>query len=109
LNRYSDKKWEQIPASLLKEDSKYLYFTADVPGYTFFAITGKANTSPEKTVTETEADKPANEPVNSDDLPGDAGLEPAPESDKKEKTAMPGFEIVCGIVSLSAAFMYRRK
>lgn len=109
LNRYSDKKWEQIPASLLKEDSKYLYFTADVPGYTFFAITGKENASTEKTVIETEADKPANEPINSDDLPGDAGLEPAPESDKKENTAMPGFEIVCGIVSLSAAFMYRRK
>jgi PGF-pre-PGF domain-containing protein len=45
LNRYSNKTWSQLPASLLKEDSKYLYFTADVPGYTFFAITGKSNAS----------------------------------------------------------------
>jgi len=42
LNRYSDETWEQMPASLLNEDSKYLYFTADVSGYSFFAITGKA-------------------------------------------------------------------
>jgi len=26
----------------LKEDNKYLYFTAETPGFSFFAITGKA-------------------------------------------------------------------
>ena len=41
LNRYSKKTWEQQPVNLLKEDSKYLYFTADVPGYSLFAVTGK--------------------------------------------------------------------
>jgi PGF-pre-PGF domain-containing protein len=42
LNRYSDKKWEQLPVNLSEEDDKYLYFTAEVPGYSSFAITGKA-------------------------------------------------------------------
>ncbi|WP_281085441.1 PGF-pre-PGF domain-containing protein, partial [Methanosarcina acetivorans] len=31
LNRYSNKTWEQLPASLSGEDNKYLYFTAETP------------------------------------------------------------------------------
>jgi len=42
LNRYDDKKWFQLPVKQLKEDNKYLYFTAETPGFSFFAITGKA-------------------------------------------------------------------
>ncbi|MDQ1250938.1 MAG: hypothetical protein QG646_7 [Euryarchaeota archaeon] len=41
LNRYSDKAWNQLPTSLLSEDDKYLYFTAQTPGFSPFAITGK--------------------------------------------------------------------
>ena len=41
LNRYSDKNWSQLPVTLLREDDKYLYFTAETPGFSFFAITGK--------------------------------------------------------------------
>ena len=41
LNRYSDKNWSQLPVTLLREDDKYLYFTAQTPGFSFFAITGK--------------------------------------------------------------------
>ena len=42
LSRYSDKKWSQLPVKLLCEDNKYLYFTAETPEFSFFAITGKA-------------------------------------------------------------------
>jgi len=56
LNRYRNKTWEQLPVSLLKEDSEYLYFTADVPGYSFFAIIGKACAPPGETLTETQSD-----------------------------------------------------
>jgi PGF-pre-PGF domain-containing protein len=42
LNRYSDKKWTQLPANLTGEDNRYLYFTAETPGFASFAITGKA-------------------------------------------------------------------
>ena len=41
LNRYSDKKWNELPTTLLREDDKYLYFTAETPGFSPFAITGK--------------------------------------------------------------------
>ncbi len=42
LNRYNNKTWNELPTSYLKEDSKYLYFTAKTPGFSPFAITGKA-------------------------------------------------------------------
>ncbi len=40
LNRYSDKKWNELPTTLSGEDSKYLYFKAESPGFSPFAITG---------------------------------------------------------------------
>jgi PGF-pre-PGF domain-containing protein len=42
LNRYEDKTWVQLPASLIGEDDSYLYFTAETPGFASFAITGNA-------------------------------------------------------------------
>ena len=48
LNRYSDKKWGQLPPSLSEEDEKYLYFTAEVPGFSSFAITGTSKGASEK-------------------------------------------------------------
>ncbi|AKB31815.1 Cell surface protein [Methanosarcina siciliae HI350] len=47
LNRYSDKKWEQLPAKISGEDDTYLYFTSDVPGFSSFAITGTSTTASE--------------------------------------------------------------
>ncbi|RPJ78462.1 MAG: PGF-pre-PGF domain-containing protein, partial [Alphaproteobacteria bacterium] len=44
LNSYNDKKWEQLPVSLLTEDDKFLYFTAKTPSFSFFSITGKVET-----------------------------------------------------------------
>lgn len=41
LNRYNNKKWNELPTSYIKEDDKYLYFTAETPGFSPFAITGK--------------------------------------------------------------------
>ncbi|WP_440947518.1 PGF-pre-PGF domain-containing protein [Methanosarcina sp. T3] len=40
LNRYSDKKWEQLQVNLSGEDDTYLYFTSGLPGFSSFAITG---------------------------------------------------------------------
>jgi len=104
LNRYSDKKWEKLPASLSGEDSKYLYFTADVPGYSFFAITGKTNTTPEKTETELQPD----DSDNSEDMEN-ISSEANQKSGEKENTGMPGFEIVYGVAGLLAVFLYIRR
>ncbi|MDI9394945.1 MAG: NosD domain-containing protein [Euryarchaeota archaeon] len=107
LNRYSDKKWEQLPANLLKEDSKYLYFTADVPGYTFFAVTGKETTIPEESAIDIEPDE--NKPDSSKDNEEDIESGASTESNEGDKKRLPGFEIVYGIAALSAALLYKRK
>lgn len=51
LNRY-DEKWEQIPVNVSGEDNKYMYFTANVPKYESFVITGTSK----ETVTEVETE-----------------------------------------------------
>jgi hypothetical protein len=45
LNRYNDTKWNALPTKLSGEDNNYLYFTAQTPVYTTFAITGKSLTN----------------------------------------------------------------
>ena len=105
LNRYNDKKWEQIPASLLREDEEYLYFTVETPGFSSFAITGKANTSPEETVTEIQS---GDESDNSEENTEDTGSEANQES-KQGGNSIPGFYMVYGIAGLLAVFLYKRR
>ena len=57
LNRYEDKAWEQLPVNLSEEDDTYLYFTADVPEFSSFAITGKAKSLSEEDTTGTEPEQ----------------------------------------------------
>jgi PGF-pre-PGF domain-containing protein len=53
LNRYSDKKWEKLDVTPSGEDNKFLYFIANVPGFSSFAITG--NTKDSGTILEEES------------------------------------------------------
>ena len=74
LNRYEDENehdgkdgtWTQLPASLTGEDDKYLYFTAEVPGYSFFAITGTATQQIEKESTQLPAEERSVGEIQSD-------------------------------------------
>lgn len=45
LDWYDDEKkeWTELPVSLTGEDDQFLHFTANVPGYSSFAITGTKN------------------------------------------------------------------
>jgi len=105
LNRYSSKTWEQLPTSLLSEDEKYLYFTVETPGFSSFAITGKANTSPKETVTEIQSgDESDNSEENTEDTGSEAGQEP-----EQEEKRTPGFEMIYGVAGLLAVFLYKRK
>jgi len=45
LNRYSDKKWAKLEVTPSGEDNKFLYFIADVPGFSSFAITGNTKSA----------------------------------------------------------------
>ena len=46
LNRYSDNNWSVLPTLKIKEDNASLYFGAETPGFSLFAISGKEKTAP---------------------------------------------------------------
>lgn len=108
LNRYSNKKWNELPRTLLREDNKYLYFKAESPGLSPFAITGE--TSAKEVVPETPLETKDNEKNNS----CTALVEQQPESEEKastfEKKSMstPGFEIIYSAICLSGFFLCKR-
>jgi PGF-pre-PGF domain-containing protein len=111
LNRYNDTKWNSLPTSLLGEDDRYMYFTAKTPGFSTFTITGKTTASETKkqpvSVNETQT-----KPNNGNTA---ANVEQKPEQKQstntsgKGNTGIPGFDMICGIVSLLAVFQHKRK
>ena len=107
LNRYEDKAWVQLPVTLSEEDDTYLYFTAEVPGFSSFAITGKAKSLSEEDTTETELGQETRSVVGEDVK--NMGEEVEQNSSKEEDTTAPGFEIIYGIACILAVFLYKRK
>ena len=115
LNRYDNGKWGQLPVNLTGKDNGFLYFTAKTPGFSSFAITGKAKTG-ETAVTNSQ---PASQPVSQ------SGFETGNLSKEGNVTALgsgvgqalenrastksPGFETVYGVISLIALFFYKKK
>ncbi|HOW13771.1 PGF-pre-PGF domain-containing protein [Methanosarcina sp.] len=103
LNRYSDKKWNELPTTLLGGDDRYLYFISETPGFSPFAITAK------KIVIEK---MPDNEEQN-----GNIESVVEKESEQKENTSIsqkeslktPGFEIIYCIIGLFGVFRYKRR
>jgi len=41
LNRYHDNKWNKLPTKKMSEDDDFIYYEAETPGFTTFAITGE--------------------------------------------------------------------
>ncbi|MDQ1275771.1 MAG: PGF-pre-PGF protein, partial [Euryarchaeota archaeon] len=104
LNRYSDKTWEQLPVNLLKEDSKYLYFTANVPGYSFFSITGKEIA--EKNLYEIQ---PASQTQDHEEKTGIISADQGQKHEQEKTASLPGFVMISGLASLFVLYLYKRK
>lgn len=108
LNRYNAGKWGQLPVSLSEEDDRFLYFTAQTPEFSFFAITGKS-----------EAEET---PVAGSDLNLHPGSEATDLNGKntgainssnieyafEKKVSAPGFETIYGVISLLALFLFKK-
>ncbi|WP_410509446.1 NosD domain-containing protein [Methanosarcina hadiensis] len=107
LNRYSSKTWERLPVNLSGEDSRHLYFTAEVPGFSFFAITGKTNALPEESMAEMESGDKISA-IKENDMENTKS-EVEKESGQVESMKSPGLEAVSGMACLIAVFLYIRK
>jgi PGF-pre-PGF domain-containing protein len=106
LNRYNDTKWNPLPTNLSGEDDKYLYFTAQTPGFSPFAITGKAATS--GTVNDTQS-QTITQSIEQNNTSNATNVEQTPEQTQSPSKKTPGFEMFIGIISLFAVFLYKRK
>jgi chitinase len=101
LNRYDEKKWSQLSVKLLNEDSKYLYFTAETPEFSFFAITGTSKPPKE---TGTGIQLASNETINENDTENKE-----PQNQQNEILKTQGFEVYYGVIGLLAVFLYKIK
>jgi PGF-pre-PGF domain-containing protein len=112
LNRYSNKTWEQLPASLPVEDDKYLYLTYNVSGYSFFAITGQATAKENITEILPEPDTQDFE-QNNESTGSEIKTEPEHTENtdihEKENISMPGLEIIYCVIGLLGVFLYKRR
>lgn len=105
LNRYNEKKWNKLPATLLREDDKYLYFTSKTPGFSPFAITGKP--TEKKNVIEI---LPKHDTENSENNIQNMAADVEHNPEQKEETArMPGFEMIYCIIGLLGVILWRRR
>jgi PGF-pre-PGF domain-containing protein len=115
LNRYSDKKWEQLPANISGENEEYIYFTAETPEFSSFAITGKSKKSSEETEaqlqtgSETGTLNQDNTGVSKLEAELKAGQEAEQESENQDSRSLPGFEVYYTVIGLLAVFLYKRK
>ena len=109
LSRYSDKKWSQLPVKLLCEDNKYLYFTAETPEFSFFAITGKAVENEKVTETKPATDTSKLEQNGTIVSKTEQEQKSEQETGKGKATSIPGFGMVCGIVCLITVFLHKRR
>ena len=126
LNRYNDKKWNSLPTSLLSEDIKYLYFTAQTPGFSPFAITGNTIASgtgiypTNVTNTQPGADTKIQPGVKTENIVQNSsvsktvqGSEQKSEqnseqkSDKGKSSNLPVFGMICLIAILLVAFLLK--
>jgi len=112
LNRYNDTKWNPLSINLSGEDDEYLYFTAETPGFSPFAITGKIAAN--KTVNETQS-QPGTKGLKQSNVSNATNVEQTPEQTQnpntsgEKSTKTPGFEAVFGIVCLLAVFLHKKK
>ncbi|MDD3247319.1 MAG: NosD domain-containing protein [Methanosarcina sp.] len=104
LDRYSSKTWEQLPVSLVSEDEKYLYFTADLPGFSSFAITGEVDALPEEGITEIAEQETGS---IEDEGMESTGFKVGEGTEQEEKVRAPGFEMIYGVFCLLAIFLYQ--
>jgi PGF-pre-PGF domain-containing protein len=102
LNRYNNKTWEQIPASFLREDDKYLYFKSSVSGYSFFAITGKIMSNEEDENNTGDVVTPGTQENEQNDTK--TGVN---QTFVRRRWA-PGFETVYCVIGLLGVSLYRR-
>jgi PGF-pre-PGF domain-containing protein len=107
LNRYSDAKWNALSTKLSNEDDECLYFTAETPGFSPFAITGEITANVNATQSETQAGP--NIGSLEKNTSNATNVEQTTEQTQNPSKKTPGFEAVYGIIGLLGVFLCKRR
>ncbi len=107
LKRYNDTKWNALPTNLTGEDDKYLYLTAQTPGFSSFAIIGNVAASGTVDETQSQTVTQSIEQNNTSNATNVEQTQSTSTSGNGGKT--PGFEMIYVIIGLLAVFIYKRK
>lgn len=104
LNRYSEDVWTALATTRTDEDTAYLYFESETPGFSPFAITGQEKILVSPAVAETEAITEAPTPTDAVTTPTEVETPPEPTSG--------GSYLILGVVALvtiAGVYLYMRK
>jgi PGF-pre-PGF domain-containing protein len=100
LYRYSDDSWNLLSTTITDEDDTYVYFKAETPGFSPFAIAGTASV---ETVEDSDTSL-----YSTEEETIDSTVEA--ETDAETSSALPGFEILLAVAGLAiSGLLVRRK
>jgi PGF-pre-PGF domain-containing protein len=100
MNRYEDGKWNILVTSLIGQDTQYLYFKSEIPGFSNFVVTGKqeyiGNPGDEGIDDNKRADVIDEKPINL-------------TTTTEEDTGIPGFNVIANLFILLIVVQLLRK
>ncbi len=108
LYHYNEENWNPLPTSLIGEDENYLYFTAETPGFSPFAIAGRGEGSQEIEILPMESESQI---VNGEKLTEEEIANRTGEREGETKST-PGLEAVftaTGVLGSYAALKRRKE
>ena len=113
LNRYNEKEWIQLPTNPSGEDDKFLYYVAETSKFGCFSITAEKNQIFDSNTKNNDLNSRVNREVPEEkDITGSINRETSntsSDANKEEEKPVSGFELLCGVVGLSAASLYKRR
>ena len=108
LMKYVDGKWIELKTRVIGEDKQYVYYEAETPSFSYYAIAAKEVTPTiTPTVTPTESKQQTPTPEMTPTPTPEKTETPTPEQTPPKET--PGFEIVIGLIGVIVSLMLRRK
>ncbi|HIP58186.1 MAG TPA: PGF-pre-PGF domain-containing protein, partial [Archaeoglobus profundus] len=108
LMKYVDGKWIELKTRVVGEDKQYVYYEAETPSFSYYAIAAKEVTPTiTPTVTPTESKQQTPTPEMTPTPTPEKTETPTPEQTPPKET--PGFEIVIGLIGVIVSLMLRRK
>ena len=114
--RYNDDKWNQLPTTIEKEESKYVHYTATTPGFSYFIIgqtTSAVTEAPviEEIVKEEEKEEPAEKPVveETPPTPEEEVVEPSQDEGMSNQTTIMIVLLILIVAGLIWWFGFRNK